>query len=351
MTVENTLATPITELFNIKYPVILAGMHIAAGPRLAAAVTNAGGLGVLGALACRTPELLKDALVELKSHLNDPNAPFGVDMALPKIGGGARKTNHPYHHGPLDPFIDVMIEMGCKLFVCAVGIPPHEAIEKFHKHGIVVMNMVGAAKHVPKALENGADMICAQGSEGGGHTGSTPTSLLIPTVVDIAKSYTSPLTGKPVNVVAAGGMYSGKSLAAALAWGANAVWVGTRFVASIESGAPEEHKKKVLECNFDGTVRTIIYTGRPLRVFKTNYVKDWEQNRQKEIEELTSKGIIPYEHELDNGLEDTDENSRYLMGETAATVKEILPAKQIVEDMVNEAVQQIARVSKFQTKL
>lgn len=351
MTVQNTLATPVTELLNVKYPVILAGMHIAAGPRLAAAVTNAGGFGVLGALASRTPELLKSSIEELKEHLDDKNAPFGVDMAYPKIGEGARKTNHAYHQGPFDPFIDVMIETGVKMFVCAVGIPPREAVDKLHKNGIVVMNMVGHAKHVPKALENGADMVCAQGSEGGGHTGTTPTSLLIPAVVEIAKNYTSPLTGKPVNVVAAGGMYSGKSLAAALAWGANAVWVGTRFVASEESGAPPDHKQKVVECNFDQTMRTVIYTGRPLRVFKTDYVMDWENNRQKEIKDLTSQGIIPYEYELDNGTAGEEDSLRFLMGETAATIKQILPAKQIVEDIINEAVEQIARVSKYQTKL
>lgn len=102
--------------------------------------------------------------------------------------------------------------------------------------------MVGHPKHVHKALEQGVDIICAQGGEGGGHTGDTPASILIPACVDAVKGRKSPLTGKDVIVIGAGAVYNGRSLAANLMWGAEGVWVGTRFVASVEAGAPKAHK-------------------------------------------------------------------------------------------------------------
>lgn len=135
--------------------------------------------------------------------------------------------------------------------------------------------MVGHPKHVSKALEAGVDLICAQAGEGGGHTGDTPATILIPACVDVVKGHKSPLTGKPVYVVGAGAVYDGRSLAANLAWGAQAVWVGTRFVASKEAGAPKAHKDALLSAGFEDAVTTLIYTGRPLRVRRTPYVDDW----------------------------------------------------------------------------
>jgi len=108
------------------------------------------------------------------------------------------------------------------------------------------MNMIGHPKHVAKALAQGVDIICAQAGEGGGHTGDTPFSILIPAVLDELKGAKSPLTGGPVHLIAAGAMYDGRGLAAALAYGAAGVWVGTRFVASVEAGAPKAHKEAVL---------------------------------------------------------------------------------------------------------
>jgi NAD(P)H-dependent flavin oxidoreductase YrpB (nitropropane dioxygenase family) len=135
--------------------------------------------------------------------------------------------------------------------------------------------MIGHPKHVKKALAAGVDILCAQAGEGGGHTGDVPASILIPACVDLVQGHKSPLTGKPVYVVGAGAVYNGRGLAANLAWGAQAVWVGTRFVASIEAGAPPHHKDLVKKAGFGDTVRTLIYSGRPLRVFKTPYVAEW----------------------------------------------------------------------------
>jgi len=117
---------------------MLAGMNVAAGPRLAAAVTNAGGIGVIGGLRMN-PKILQENIDELKSHLEDKNAPFGVDLLLPQVGGNARKTNYDYTKGQLNELVDVIIKSKAALFVCAVGVPPKEVVDKFHKAGIVVM--------------------------------------------------------------------------------------------------------------------------------------------------------------------------------------------------------------------
>lgn len=154
-------------------------MNNVAGPKLAAAVSNAGGLGVIGGVGY-TPKMMRKMIKELKEHLNDKNLPFGVDLLLPQVGGNARKTNYDYTNNTLPELVDIIIEEGASLFVSAVGVPPRWVVEKFHKAGIAVMNMIGSPKHAEKALAVGVDIICAQGHEGGGHTGNIPTSILIP---------------------------------------------------------------------------------------------------------------------------------------------------------------------------
>lgn len=214
------------------------------------------------------------------------------------------------------------------------------------------MNMVGHVKHVKKCLELGADIICAQGGEGGGHTGDIPTTVLIPACVEECKNYKSPMTGRPVQVIAAGGIHNGKLLAASLMMGASAVWVGTRFILTDEAGAPKSHKEAVRTAGHDDNVRTLIFTGRPLRVRNTPYIKDWEENRQQEIKDLTAKGTIPYEADLDKlfkeaeekgDSEDDDEDPMdkvrpFLMGKCAAVCTEQKPAKDVVDEFVNDAV-------------
>lgn len=331
-----TITTPITELFGIKHPVLLAGMNVAAGPELAAAVTNAGGLGVIGGVGY-TPKFLRQQIQAIKKDLVDKNAPFGVDLLLPQVGGNARKTNYDYTKGQLPDLINVIIEEKTKLFVSAVGVPPKEVVDTLHRAGIPVMNMVGHPKHVKKALEAGVDLICAQAGEGGGHTGDIPASILIPACVDAVKGYKSPLTGEPVYVIGAGAVYDGRGLAANLAWGAQGVWVGTRFVAAVEASAPKLHKENILSASYEDAITTLIYTGRPLRVKKTPYVRDWEENRQQEIKELVSQGIIPFDREVQRDPAKSIPGRPWLMGRVAALIHDILPAKVIVESMVNEA--------------
>jgi len=367
------IKTPITEMFGIKHPVLLAGMNVAAGPRLAAAVSNAGGLGVIGGVGY-TPDMLKEQIAELKEHLDDKNAPFGVDLLLPQVGGSARKTNYDYTKGKLNELVDIVIESGCKLFVSAVGVPPKAVVDKLHKHGILYMNMIGHVKHVQKCLDLGVDIICAQGGEGGGHTGDIPTTVLIPAVVEKCRQAKSPVTGGPVQVVAAGGIHNGQLLAASLMMGAGAVWVGTRFILTDEAGAPKSHKDAVRTAGHDDNVRTIIFTGRPMRVRNNDYINDWETNRQAEMKELASKGVIPYEADLDKFMsaddekpsltgsnnaseQDDDEDDPlekfrpFLMGKCAAVVNEQKPAKAVVDEFVNDAVDAMSKGQKMVAKL
>lgn len=355
MASPQVLRTTVTDLLKINHPILLAGMNVAAGPKLAAAVTNAGGLGVLGGIGY-TPEMLREQIAELKSFLKDKNAPFGVDLLIPQVGGSARKTNYDYTKGKLDELVSIIIDSGAKLFVSAVGVPPQHVVDRLHKSGVLYMNMIGHPKHVKKCLDLGVDIICAQGGEGGGHTGDVPTTVLIPAVAKLCEGKTSPMTGKPVQVVAAGGIYNGQTVAAALMLGASAVWVGTRFILTNEAGASKAHQEAVRTAGHDDNIRTIIFTGRPLRVRNNPYIQNWEENRAPEIKELTSRGVIPVEHDIETLGDDMDDetidNARpFLMGKAAAVVNEKKSAKALVDELVTDAVAWIHKGEKMTAKL
>jgi NAD(P)H-dependent flavin oxidoreductase YrpB (nitropropane dioxygenase family) len=269
-----TLKTPLTDMLGIKYPIMLAGMGSVSGHELVAAVSNAGGIGTLGGVTFELEGFRKE-IREVK-HLLKPGCPFGVDLLIPQVGGNARKTNKDYTGGNLDKMADIMIEEGVKLFVCAVGIPPKWLVEKLHSAGIVCMNMVGAPHHVLKALEVGMDAICAQGTEAGGHTGDVATLPLIPQCVDLCKGKKN-FFGVEVPVVGAGGIFDGRGLGASLCLGAAGVWVGTRFINCEEANAGPVHQKRIIEAASVDTTRIEAFTGRPCRVLRTDYVKEWEK--------------------------------------------------------------------------
>ena len=233
--------------------------------------------------------------------------------------------SYDYTKGKLDELVSIIIDSGAKLFVSAVGVPPKHVVERLHKSGVLYMNMIGHPKHVKKCLDLGVDIICAQGGEGGGHTGDVPTTVLIPAVAALCAGKTSPMTGKPVQVVAAGGIYNGQTVAAALMLGASAVWVGTRFILTEEAGASKAHQEAVRTAGHDDNIRTIIFTGRPLRVRNNSYIQNWEENRASEIKELTSKGVIPVEHDFETLGDDIDD-------EVCSTFPSMPPALILVSD-------------------
>jgi len=351
MIANETIHTPLTKLLGITHPVMLAGMATASGPKLAAAVTNAGGIGTVGGVGW-TPRMLEKNIAIIRKNLKDKNAPFGVDLLLPQVGGSARKTNYDYTKGKLPGLIDVIIKNEVKLFVSAVGIPPKWAVDKLHAAGIPIMNMIGAPKHVKKVIEAGCDIICAQGGEAGGHTGDVPTSVLIPKVVDLCRGHNSPLTGEPIIVVAAGGIFDGRSLAMALSLGAAGVWVGTRFVCATEAGAPQRHKDAIINAGYHDTLRSTIFTGRPLRLLKNDYIMEWETIRREENKQLRDKGIIPVFHDLkkwnDEGGTTKEQQlnaTPLFMGNVSGAINEIKPASVIVNEMVIQAVETLRTVT------
>ena len=350
MPTKNRIKSPICDMFKIQHPIVLAGMNGVAGPELAAAVTNAGGLGIIGGVGY-TPKFLLETISDLKEDLNDENAPFGIDLLLPQVGGSARKTNYDYTGGKLPELIDIVCGSGAKVFVSAVGVPPRWAVDKLHAAGIICMNMIGSTRHVKKALAAGMDILCAQGTEGGGHTGDTATSVLIPQVVDMVKGKKSELTGGPIHIIAAGGIYDGRGLAMALSLGADAVWVGTRFINSEESAAPPRHQQGVVNATSESTHRSLVYTGRPMRILKNKYSVNWETERRDEMDQLLAAGTLPMYHDtaaLKNGTpskgfqtqEEQMDARPLLMGQAAGAIsdKDLLPAVQIVDSMIDECV-------------
>jgi NAD(P)H-dependent flavin oxidoreductase YrpB (nitropropane dioxygenase family) len=330
-----SIKTPLTDLLGIKHPVMLAGMNGVSHSDLAYAVSNAGGIGTVGGLTM-SPKILKQEIDWIKEGLADPSLPFGIDLAIPQMGGNARKTNHDYTSGKLPELIDIIVAEKAKIFICAVGIPPQWAVDKLHAGGVVIGNMVGSVRNAEKAIESGADVLIAQGGEGGGHTGDIGTMVLVPQVVDFCKGKKGYFG--PILTVAAGGIFDGRGLAAALSLGAAGVWVGTRFICAEESNAPPSHKDKVIKATSSDTIRTLAVSGRPLRLIPNDWVKSWEKSGK--IQEYCDKGIVPLEHDIKNHGDDEAvrkgvfDSINSLAGQAAGGVFSVEPAQKIVDDMI-----------------
>ncbi|ROS43432.1 NAD(P)H-dependent flavin oxidoreductase YrpB (nitropropane dioxygenase family) [Amycolatopsis thermoflava] len=242
-----TLDTALTRLVGIRHPVVQTGMGWVAGPRLVSATAEAGGLGIL-ASATMTYLELEAAIAEVKQRTDQP---FGVNLRADAGDAGER--------------VDLLIREGVKVASFALA-PRQEMIAKLRDHGIVVIPSIGAARHAEKVAAWGADAVIVQGGEGGGHTGGVATTLLLPSVLDAVD----------IPVVAAGGFFDGRGLAAALAYGAAGVAMGTRFLLSKESTVPEEVKRLYLAQNLTGTVVTRRVDGLPHRVLRTELVEKLE---------------------------------------------------------------------------
>ena len=337
----SVLQTPLSKRLNIRHPLMLAGMAAVSNAELAAAVSNAGGMGVVGG-AFMSPHALRKIIRDMKALLVDVAAPFGVDLLLPSTAAGARATNHDYTHGILGELVELVIAERAAMFICAVGVPPRWVVDRLHAGGVLVMNMVGSTKHVPKALDVGVDAVCAQGTEAGGHTGDISTLVLLPQCVDLCKGRVSPLHGGPVAVVGAGGIYDGRGIAAALSLGAQAVWVGTRFVAAAEAGASPLHQKRIVAATSDDVIRTTIFSGRPMRVHKSAYVLDWETKRPLERDALLAAGKRPYKTDLaankERGTPLSFANTYpSIYGQACGGITRVQPAGEIVREMMQGA--------------
>ena len=317
-----SLHTPLCDLLGVKHPIMLAGMGGVSYAELAAAVSNAGGYGVLG-MAGRTPEFIREEMRKVKSLTDKP---FGVDLlaASPES---------------LTASVEIIIEEGASSFVAGLGVPM-PIMERLKKAGLKVMVVCGAVKHAVKAEQAGCDAVICQGGEGGGHTGLVGTLPLVAQAVEAVK----------IPVVAAGGLYDGRGLAAALALGATGVWMGTRFIASTEAHAGELYRQAILEAADEDTVRTRSYSGKPMRVKKNPYVEEWE-TRPQDIQPFPMQAMVSHQAGVMGGIggqiEGLDpDRSCFAMGQSAGGVHEVLPAATIVANLIKEAEAALDRTAK-----
>jgi len=246
--IDQLLRTPLTELVGIRHPVVQTGMGWVAGPRLVSGTANAGGLGIL-ASATMTIDELEKAIVEVKGRTDRP---FGVNLRADAGDAPAR--------------CQLLIDHGVKVASFALA-PKPELIARLKEHDIVVIPSVGAPKHAVKVASWGADAVMIQGGEGGGHTGAVPTTLLLPTVLDAVE----------IPVIAAGGFFDGRGLAAALSYGAAGIGMGTRFLLTRDSAVPDAVKELYLTYGLDGTVVTAKVDGMPHRMLRTKLVEEIEE--------------------------------------------------------------------------
>jgi enoyl-[acyl-carrier protein] reductase II len=309
----------ITQLFKINFPIIQAGMIWCSGWELASAVSNAGGLGIIGS-GSMYPEVLRAHVKKCKLATN---MPFGVNI--------------PLLYPDIDKHVQIIIEEGVKIVFSSAGNPStYTALLK--SHGIIVVHVVSNLKFAQKAVQAGVDAIVAEGFEAGGHNGreETTTMCLIPLIRD---HITIPL-------IAAGGIASGRAMAAAFALGADAVQIGSRFVASEEASAHIAFKEKVLAAKEGDTLLSLKQL-TPVRLLKNEF---FDKVQSAELsgaskEELT---ILLGRGRAKKGMFEGDMAEGELeIGQISAAIHHILPAKAIVEEIMNEFQETILKLSQI----
>jgi enoyl-[acyl-carrier protein] reductase II len=317
------LRTRLTELLDIEHPVMLAGMGGVSYHRLVAAVSEAGGIGTFGASTMGDGELAEE-IAKVKAATSKP---FGVDLltAMP---------------GQVEAGIQAVIEGGARIFVAGLGVP-REVIDLLHSKGVLVGSMCGKVRHAVSAVASGVDFVVGQGTEGGGHTGTVATMALIPQMVDAV--------GDKVPVVAAGGLFDGRGLAASLALGADGVWIGTRFIATHEARAVAGYKDTLLGLAEDGTVISKSYTGKTCRVVRNEWTNHYEQHPE-ELQPFPQQAIASTRAGVNHlGGEDglVVDASREFMpcGQGVGAIDQLESAGDVVRSMVAEAERVMERIA------
>jgi enoyl-[acyl-carrier protein] reductase II len=314
---------------------MLAGMGGIAHSDLVAAVSGAGGFGTLGsAVMVRSgPDELRNELAEVREKCK--GKPFGVDILVPGSGEG----------GVMNQIADIIIESGAKAFISGLGFPRPEIIEKFHKGGVLVGTVSGRVKHAQRAVKAGVDFVVAQGTEAGGHTGEIALSVLLPQIIDAV--------GHKVPVVAAGGIFDGRGLASALAYGADGVWIGTRFLLTPEAHTVPFYKERLLAASSEDTVVTKSYTGRRLRVLKNKYTEHYEKHPEliqdpgRQVINAINAGAMHLGGGPDTKNVDPDKEA-FLVGQCVGAIKELKPAAQVVHDMMAQCIEILQKPKQFQ---
>ncbi|MBL0279245.1 MAG: nitronate monooxygenase [Bacteroidetes bacterium] len=301
------MANRITSLFNIQYPVIQAGMIWCSGWELASAVSNAGGLGLIGS-GSMYPDVLREQIKKCKAATNKP---FGVNV--------------PLLYPDIDKHIQIIIEEGVKIVFTSAGSPKTWTAH-LKQHGITVVHVVSSRKFAIKCQEAGVDAIVAEGFEAGGHNGreETTTLCLIPAVRDAVT----------IPVIAAGGIGDGRAMLACMALGADGVQVGSRFAASIESSAHINFKQEIIQSD-EGSTTLTLKEITPVRLIKNKFYQEVEAAYQRcagpdELKNILGRGRAKkgmFEGDLAEGeLE---------IGQVSATIRDILPAATILQEIIS----------------
>ena len=318
--------TRLTEMLGIEHPVMLAGMGGVAYAPLVAAVSEAGGFGCLGASTMGPDRMV----AEMKEVRESTTKPFGVDLLTAMPGG-------------MESQVDQIIEGGATVFVAGLGVPS-DVVELCHRHGLLVVNMCGKVDHARRAVDAGCDIVVAQGTEAGGHTGTVATFPLVPQVVDAV--------GDQVPVVAAGGIFDGRGLAAALALGAVGVWIGTRFIATPEAHGVTGYKDALINTAEDGTVVSRAYSGKTMRVIRNDYTAFFEDHPDelRAFPEQLGRSVSDGTFHLGGGEDtaDVDPNREcYPTGQGVGAIRTLIPAATLVTQIVEDATQILAGVGQF----
>lgn len=317
------MQTRLTEMLEIEHPVMLAGMGGVSYSALVAAVSAAGGYGCLGASTMSSDQMVD----EMKAVRAATDKPFGVDLL----------TAAP---GDMTAQVDLIIRNGASAFVAGLGVP-RDVIDLCHDNNLLVVNICGKVRHAIAAVEAGCDMVIAQGTEAGGHTGLIATMALVPQVVDAV--------GDRVPVVAAGGIFDGRGLAAALALGAEGVWIGTRFIATPEAHTVSGYKETLVATGEDGTTISRAYTGKTCRVIANDYTRRWEENTEELLpfpaqllqslnDGANHLGAPPEAADVDPAIE------FFPAGQGVGAIHELTPAAAVVAELMDEATATLSKI-------
>jgi enoyl-[acyl-carrier protein] reductase II len=304
------LRTPLCDLFGIDHPVLLAGMGGVSLAPLVAAVSNAGGLGVMGA-ASLSPDLLR---AEIRKTKTLTSRPYAVDLLapIPEM---------------IEPYLPILFDEGVPIFVAGLAVPDKH-VGEMKRRGMKVVVMCGKVQHAVHAERAGADVVAAQGTEAGGHTGEIGTLALVPQVVDAVK----------IPVVAAGGIVDGRGLVAALALGAQGIVVGTRFIATPEASAAHEYRDALVHAHQEDTVRTRCYSGKPLRALKNPYIAEWESDPSR-IKRFPEQLILSSQRNVMGYFDERADPARtcFPAGQGVGAFREIKPAGDVLREIVTYA--------------
>ena len=370
--------TRVCEMLGIEFP-ILAFSHCR---DVVAAVSAAGGLGVLGAVA-HSPEQLEIDLKWIEDEVK--GKPYGLDLLLPQKYAGAdeggfdresvRQLLPPEQQAFVDdimkryevpelpseardelwrggtlsispkgyePLLDIAFAHNIKLVASALGPPPPELIERAHKNDVSVAALAGTRVHAERHNAAGVDLIVAQGTEAGGHTGEIATMVLVPEVVDAVA---------PTPVLAAGGIGRGRQVAAAMALGAEGVWCGSVWLTTEEAETDPNVKEKFLTATSKDTVRSRSLTGKPARMLRTVWTDEWEREDAPETLPMPLQSALVAEAQVrirrGAGKKGSGANqlANYFVGQVVGQMDRVRPARQVVLDMVDEYIDVVQKMA------